>query len=417
MSTLLTIIRKGLRQHALSTAVTSLCVALGTGLVMAVFMISDQATRAFTGGAAGFDGVLGARGSQLQLVLNAVFHLEASPGNIPWSMYRAMKEDPRVSLAIPYAVGDNYKGYRIVGTTEEIFTKFQYRKGQSFQLAEGNFFDPGRREAVIGSVVAQRLGLKVGDIISPYHGLTYDPAMQHGDEYLIVGVLKPTNSPSDRVIWIPIEGIFRMEGHVLRGTGKDYVPEAGVEIPEEAKEVSAVMLKFRNVSAGLALSRMINMQGNAATLAYPVDRVILDLFDRIGWVTRVLTFVAWLTVGLASMAILAAITNTINERRREFAILRSLGARRRLVLGAIVGEGAATAAIGALLAFPVYISVMAVAAAIIREQTGVVLEMFRGGEMLLMAPLVSIVLGALAGLPAALRAYATDVATHLSPTT
>lgn len=417
MGTLLLVIRKGLRQHAFSTVITSLCVALGTGLVMAVFMISAQSTRAFQGGAAGFDAVLGARGSQLQLVLNAVFHLEASPGNIPWSLYQTVAKDPRVKLAIPYAVGDNYKGYRIVGTTEEIFTKFEYQEGQPFKLADGAFFDPGRREAVVGSTVAQKLGLKVGDIIQPYHGLTYDPTHQHDEEYVITGILQPTNSPSDRVIWIPIEGIFRMEGHVLRGTGETYVPEAGQEIPDEAKEVSAVMIKFRSATMGKALSQTINNQGTAATLAWPVDNVILDLFKRIGWVTEVLRIVAWLTVAMASMAILAAVTNTINERRREFAILRSLGARRRLVLGAIVGEGAATAAIGAILAFPVYFAIMGAAAVIIKDQTGVVLDLLNGHRILLYAPLVSVVLGALAGLPAALRAYRTDVSTHLSPTT
>src|SRR4051812_29822584 len=99
--------RRSLRQHALSTAITALSVALAAALVMSVFAINDETYRAFTGGQAGFDAVLGARGSQLQLVLNAVFHLETSPGNIPWTLYTATKNDPRVALAVPYAVGDN----------------------------------------------------------------------------------------------------------------------------------------------------------------------------------------------------------------------------------------------------------------------------------------------------------------------
>src|SRR5260221_14230844 len=123
-------VRRSLRQHALSTAVTVFAAALATGLVMSVFAINAQAYKAFAGGNLGFDAVLGARGSQLQLVLNTVFHLETSPGNIPWEMYTTMQKDPRVALAIPYAVGDNYKGFRIVGTTEEMFTKFEYQKGK-----------------------------------------------------------------------------------------------------------------------------------------------------------------------------------------------------------------------------------------------------------------------------------------------
>ena len=120
------IARKSLAQHRLSTVITVLSVALAAGLVMAVFSIRDQTYDAFTGGPTGFDAVLGARGSQLQLVLNTVFHLETSPGNIPWEMYEAIKRDPNVGLAVPYAVGDNYRGYRIVGTEKSLFTDLEY---------------------------------------------------------------------------------------------------------------------------------------------------------------------------------------------------------------------------------------------------------------------------------------------------
>src|SRR4029453_16644074 len=121
------LVRRSLRHHAVSTLITVVSVALASGLVMAVFAIHQQALAAFTGGPIGYDAVLGARGSQLQLVLNTVFHLETSPGNIPWSLYQEIKNRSTVKLAIPYSVGDNYEGFRIVGTTDEIFTKFEYQ--------------------------------------------------------------------------------------------------------------------------------------------------------------------------------------------------------------------------------------------------------------------------------------------------
>ena len=145
---------KSMAQHALSSLVTIVSVACASGLVLAVYAIQAQAKDAFTTGPTGFDAVLGARGSQLQLVLNTVFHLETSPGNIPWSLYETVKGDARVELAVPYAVGDNYEGHRIVGTTEEMFTKFQYQKGKTFHAETGRFFDPARREAVVGSYVS-----------------------------------------------------------------------------------------------------------------------------------------------------------------------------------------------------------------------------------------------------------------------
>jgi putative ABC transport system permease protein len=295
MSGLSLIVRRSLRHYALSTCITAFSVALAAGLLMAVFSIQAQTFAAFTGGPIGFDAVLGARGSQLQLVLNTVFQLETSPGNIPWSMYQAVKHDPRVKLAIPYAVGDNYFGFRIVGTTTEIFTKFEYQKGKKFTVEPGGrIFDPDKKEAVIGSFVAQKTGLKVGSTFRPYHGLIFDKNMQHPDVYTVVGVLEPTNSPSDRVVWIPIDGMYRMTGHVLRGTGSVYVPKEGVEIPDEDKEVSAVMLNFRNPQIGFMMDQTINKQGNVATLAWPIGTVMADLFDKIGWVNKILGLVAYL---------------------------------------------------------------------------------------------------------------------------
>ena len=411
------IVRRSLRQHALSTLVTAFSVALGSGLVMAVFAIKTQTYQAFTGGETGFDAVLGARGSQLQLVLNTVFHLETSPGNIPWSLYQQIKQDPRVQLAIPYAVGDNYQGFRIVGTTTQIFTDFEYSRGRKFQAAPGGkFFSDGSREAVIGSYVAQETGLQLGSAFNPYHGLVADERQRHKDQYTVAGVLEPTNSPSDRIIWIPIEGVYRMSGHVLRGGGEAFKAQEGETIPDEHKEVSAVMLKLRDPQSGFQLDQTINKQGKVATLAWPIGRVMAELFDKLGWVNRVLELVAYLVVLVAAGSILASVYNTINERRREFAILRALGARRLIVFAVIVTEAAVIALIGSVGGYAVYGGILGMTKIIVNAQTGVVLNVWQMDAMLLLAPLLMLALGALAGLFPAFKAYRTDVAEHLTPT-
>jgi putative ABC transport system permease protein len=405
-----------MRQHALSSAITVVSVGLAAGLTMAVFAINNQTYDAFTGGQVGFDAVLGARGSQLQLVLNTVFHLEASAGNIPWEMYKQIAANPRVELAIPYAVGDNYKGYRLVGTTPDLFTKFRYRTGQGFEVEPGGrFFQADTRDVVVGSYVARQLGLKVGQTINPYHGIQYAESQRHQDQFTIVGVLKPTNSPSDRVVWLPIEAVYRMSGHVLRGTGQIYRPTEGEEIPDENKEVSAVMLKFKSAQAGFILDQQINRQGRVATLAWPVAKVMADLFDRIGWVSRILSMVAYLVMVVAAGSILASIYNTMNERRREFAILRALGARRTTVFSAIVLEAASITFLGALVGYLVYGGILAAAFVVVRDRTGVVLDAFRPDPAMWLVPLAMIALGALAGLVPAFKAYRTDVASNLTP--
>ena len=383
---------------------------------MAVIAIRTQSVSAFTGGPIGFDAVLGARGSPLQLVLNTVFHLETSPGNIPWTMYQAMQNDPRVELAIPYALGDNYYGFRIVGTTTELFTEFEYRKGVRFRThGNGRFFNPNRQEAVLGSFAARKLGLTAGDTFNPYHGLVFDESMRHDEQYVIVGVLEPTNSPSDRVIWIPIEGIYRLEGHVLRGSGEEYVAQPGREIPDAHKEVSAVMLKFRNPQMGFMMDAMINKQGKVATLAWPIGAVMAGLFDKIGWMNQILALVSYLVVLVAAGSILASTYNSINERRREFAILRSLGARRKTVFAVIVLEAASIAALGVIVGFIVYGAIFTSASAIVRSQTGIVLDMLKFHPVFLIAPVCVILLGMVAGTVPAFKAYQTDIATNLTP--
>ncbi|MBK8247398.1 MAG: ABC transporter permease [Gemmatimonadetes bacterium] len=413
---ILRIVLRSMRQHALSTAVTLLSVGLASGLVMAVFSIKEQTYQAFTGGPIGFDAVLGARGSQLQLVLNTVFHLETSPGNIPYSMYTAISADPGVELAIPYAVGDNYEGYRVVGTIPDLFTRFEYTAGRKLALAPGGrVFTMEERGAVVGSFVAQRTGLKIGDTFEPYHGLSGDSTKAHEDEYTVVGILEPSNSPSDRVVWIPLEGLYRMSGHVLRGTGRSYTPVADSTIPPEHLEVSAVMLKLKDPTAGIYLDQAINRTGKSATLAWPIGRVMADLFGKIGWMNNVLAMVAYLVVVVAAGSILASIYNTMNERRREFAILRSLGARRSTVFSAIVLESATITAFGTLVGFLVYGAIIGAAAVIVRAQTGVVLDAFRFDWALVLTPIGMVIVGALAGLVPAFKAYRTDVASNLTP--
>ena len=416
LGTLLLMVRRSLRQHALSTAVTVLSVALAVGLTMSVFAVTAATKDAFTGGQIGFDAVVGARGSPLQLVMNSVYHLETSPGNLPWNVYQTLKKDPMVELAVPYAVGDNYRGWRIVGTTRELFDRLEIRKGQKFATGPGGrFFDETKREAVVGATVAAREGLVPGSVFQAYHGVVFDEATKHAGDYTVVGVLEPTNTPTDRVVFIPMEGVFRMGGHALRGSGKEYVAKAGEAIPDEAKEVSAVLLKLRTPAYGFVLSQTINQQGKVATIAYPVATEIANLFDKLGWVVRILELTAYLVVVVAAGSILASLYNTMNERRREFAILRALGARRATVFSAIVLESTAIAGLGCVVGLAFYAGLLAVAANVVRRETGVVLDVLALHPAVWAVPVAMTVLGAFSGLLPAWNAYRTDVAENLSP--
>jgi len=400
--TLWLIVFKSLRHHALSTLVTAFSIALAGGLLMSVWSVKAQSQATFTGVNAGFDAVLGARGSKLQLVLNAIFHLEASPGNLAWQDFLDIQKNPNVELAVPIAVGDNYRGYRLVGTTLDLFNRAEHAPGKHFTVTPGGrLFDPSLREAVVGSFAARKLGLKPGDTFHPFHGLIFDEKNQHSETYVVVGLLKPSNTPADRVIWISLEGIQKMSGHD----------------PKAATDISAVLVKLRAGSAiaGFQMDMMYNKQGNRLTFAWPIGRVMAELFDKIGWFDRVLALVSYLVAVVATASILAGIYNSMNERRREIAILRALGAHRLTIFSAILLEAASISALGMALGFGFYALIVALVAEIMRAQTGVVLEPFKFNPVMLWAPAALIILGALAGVVPALKAYRTDVAENLAP--
>lgn len=399
---LLLMVRRSLGQHALSTAVTAGSIALAGGLLMAVWVTRDQAQRTFTGMTTGFDGVLGARGSKLQLVLNGIFHLESSPGNLAWADYLDIRNHPALELAAPIAVGDNYHGFRIVGTTPEFFERAEAAPGRRFGVAKGGrWFDPERREAVIGSFAARKLGLKLGDTFHPFHGLIFDETKQHSEVYLVVGVLEPSNSPADRVLWTPLAGVQKMSGHD----------------PSAASDVSAVLVKFRagSPAAGFQLDMLYNRQGKRLTFAWPIGLIVAELFDKISWFDRVLELVAGLVALVASAFVFASLYSSMNERRRDLAILRALGARRMTVFWATLLEAAAMATLGMAFAFVVHAAILTAVSTVLRAQTGVVLDPFVLHPVMLWAPASLIGLGALAGIVPALKAYRTPVAENLAP--
>lgn len=398
----LLIVFKSLRFHIVSTLVSAFAIALAGGLLMAVWTVQQEANRAFTGVTGGFDAVLGARSSKLQLVLNSIFHLEESPGNIAAEDVEVITKNPNVEVAVPIAVGDNYQGYRLVGAPLEQLQKVEYDTGKRYTVAApGRAFESDKHEAVVGSFAAQQLGLGLGDTFHPFHGLNFDETKAHSETYTVTGIFEPTGTPADRVIWIPLAGLQRMSGHD----------------PRTATDASAVLLKLRsaNAMAGFQMDQLYNKRGNKLTFAWPIGSILAKLFDKIAWFDRVLTFVSYLVVVVATASILASIYNSMNERRREIAILRALGAGRGTVFSAIVAESAAIATIGMIFAYGIYAAIVLVASGIIRAQTGVVIDPIKFNAMMAIAPAGIIGLAALVGIFPAVKAYRTDVAGGLVP--
>lgn len=219
---------RSLQQRALASTLTSISMALGVALVACVLVIYAAINESFQNAPQGYNLIVGAKGSKLQLVLNTVYHLSSPIENLPYAYYKEFTEGrfaPYVEKVVPVCLGDNFEGYRVVGTVPEMFQvgpqpdaegeTYAYRRGRwlRYEFAEGrNFRHDGFFEAVIGAEVARRTGLKVGSTFRPTHGVADELGHEH-DAFTVVGVLRRTGTPNDRALFVNMEGFYLLEGH------------------------------------------------------------------------------------------------------------------------------------------------------------------------------------------------------------
>ncbi|MBI4025138.1 MAG: ABC transporter permease [Verrucomicrobia bacterium] len=459
--TLARIILNNARQRLLSTALTSLSVAVGVALIIAILTIKLVSQERLRVGYSGFDLVIGAKGSPLQLVLNVVYHLDTSPGNIPFSLYEKLAKDSRVKFAVPFSVGDSFQGFRVVGTTDAFLKNFEPRPNQPFELANGRIFrfddaelreamraavERGRKgpassshdaaraghgekerhrvihyEAVLGSAAAEETGLKTGQPFVAAHGIqeSVESGKHEESPWMVVGILKPTGTPADRAIYINLDSFYHIEGHVIEeskplagkadssggGEKKGAAPEAG--------QISALALKLRTPFAVFGLRKQINEAENAQA-AIPAEE-IRKLLAIVGNVDRILLAQAVLIVVVSGIGAGLAMFNSMNERRRDIAVMRALGARRRAIVAIVVGEAALIAGIGGVMGVALGHGAIQVAAPAVRAAIGFAIagSTFHFFEVFVVFGVLLV--GVLAGIGPAVSAYRTDVSTNLSP--
>ena len=390
--------RKGFRQHFFGSLVAAFSIALAGGLFLGTMKIQKQTQTSFANASGGFDAVLGARGSKLQLILNALFHLDASPGNLPWEQYELIKKTPGVEEAYPIAVGDNYLGYRLVGTDPELFFEHEWKKGEKYKLRRGRVFSEMAKEALVGSFVADKLNLKIGDKFQPYHGLNFKEDTQHEDVYVVVGLLEATGTPSDKVIWVPIKGIQLMEGHDQ----------------EMAQSVSAVLLSLKGAT-GFNLEIRYNRQGNQATFAWPVAATLASFFDKMNWFRGVLEVIAYVIAAVGILMVASTMHSSLNMRKRDFAILRSLGSGRLILTGVIFGHSLIISVLGVLGSLLIMQGIGLITQGIIVEETGVLLDGMNLQLQDLWVIMAIIFSGLVGGLGAAVNAYRSELVDLLQP--
>ncbi|MFM7206082.1 MAG: ABC transporter permease [Planctomycetaceae bacterium] len=457
---LLGIAWRNIRQRLLTSGLTALSLALGVALVVATLVIGDVVTQAFRSGSGlGYNIIVGAKGSPLQLVLNSVYLVSKPIENVPWTFYEeflpaearpdgvAGRYAGSVQTAVPICMGDYFRGFRVVGTSAAHFDRLTHggppaalprwlgrllgrpvvaAAARPFAFAAGRTFrDDEFFGGVLGSEVAARLGLKVGDSFAPTHGA--DDGLVH-DPFTVSGILARTDTPVDRGVYVNMEGFYLQEGHakpvdgmpVERRTGRGSAPEVPPPpLPREQREVTAILVETVSQPGlpaeltAMALKTQIN-EGRDGQAAEPIREisVLLGLFVRP--LQLLLLLVTTLVVIVSAIGILVSMIGSALERSRDVAVMRALGARRGQVLATVLIEAVILALGGGLAGWVLGHGIVAAIGPLITTNAGVsasLLSAAPAAELLLVPALI--LLAIFAALVPALAAYRTDVARWL----
>lgn len=393
-----------LRARPLNTALNLLLLALGAGTIVLLLLAARQVEERMGRDARGIDLVVGAKGSPMQLILSTVFHVDAPTGNVPLAEARKIAEHRAVKQAIPLALGDSFRGFRIVGTTHD------YVEHYGGRLAAGRLWEKPM-EAVLGAEAARATGLGVGGRFVGVHGFA-EGGEEHGDfPYTVVGVLAPTGTVLDRLVLCNVESVW----FVHTSPDKSEDPQATLaSLREDEQEITAMLVRYASPIAAATLPRLVNASGalQAASPAYESAR----LFRMIGVGVDVLRAFALVLVAAAGLSIFIALYNAMEERRYDLAVMRMLGATPGRLVRLVLLEALVLAVAGALLGL--------VLGHLAAEALGVLLAAANQpavtGRYWLAAELWIVALAAAVGLAAGLlpawRAYRTDIAATLSQT-
>ena len=383
-------------------------ISLSVMLLLGVERVRTQARAGFAHTISGTDLVVGARTGPAALLLHAVFRIGSATNNLSWASYQEIARHPRVLWTIPLSLGDTVGGFPVLGTTGDYFRHYQYAGRRHLELGAGTVFDDVY-DAVLGADVAQELNLRLHDALVIVHGAVDVEDARHSDKpFRVVGILRKTGTPVDRTVHVSLAGLEAI--HVdwqsgMRAPGAPVSAEDARRYDLTPRSITAFLVGLDSRTAVFHVQRFINEYRNEPLLAVLPGVVLQELWDTIGVVEQALLAVSGLVAVVGLSGMVTALLTGLNERRREMAVLRSVGARPRHVLALIVGEATALSAAGLALGFALLYLGLFVARSFIQTQLGLWMEIGLPTlhEWLLLA--IVLLAGVVAGLWPALRAY------------
>ncbi|MAK86983.1 MULTISPECIES: ABC transporter permease [Stutzerimonas] len=343
-----------LNNRRFTALLTVFAIALSVCLLLAVERVRNETRASFASTISGTDLVVGARSGSVNLLLYSVFRIGNATNNIRWDSYQRFAEHPRVAWAIPISLGDSHRGYRVMGTNTAYFEHYRYGRKQPLLLADGRAFESDPFEVVLGAEVASALGYKLDDSIVLAHGVARVSLVQHDDKpFRVVGVLQRTGTPVDRTLHISLAGMEALHvdwqnGMPARGAARIDAEQARA-LDLQPQQITAVLLGLNSKIATFTLQREINQYRGEPLLAILPGVAMQELWSLMGTAEKALFVVSLFVVLTGLIGMLTAILTSLNERRREMAILRSVGARPWHIAALLIIEAFGLALAGTLL--------------------------------------------------------------------
>jgi putative ABC transport system permease protein len=402
----------------LTLGLTLVAITLSVVMLLGVERLRSEAHRSFSLSVSGTDLIVGARTSPVQLMLYSVFRIGEATNNIGWASYQKIAANPMVAWAVPISLGDSHHGFPVIGTAPAYFEHFRYGDARHLTIVEGKPFN-GTFDVVLGAEVAHQLGYAVGDRIVLSHGMGDAGLPEHGDKpFTVTGILAPTGTPVDRTLHIGLEGITAIHLDWVGGA-----PMPGFSIPGEyvrkfnltPTDITAVLIGLKNRAAVFRVQRQINEDKIEPLLAAMPGVALEQLWQVVGVAEQALIAVSAMVVLVGLSGMMAVLLASLNERRREIAILRSVGARPADIVLLILGESLLVTLAGMFSGLLILFAASALLAPWVQANYGISIQpvILSVEELKLLAGMLAV--SAFAGLVPGLRAYRMSLVDGLMP--
>lgn len=399
---------KSLLNRRGTVLLTVFTIAISTALLVGVERLRGEARSSFSSTLSGTDLIVGARAGTVQLLLYSVFRMGEPTANVSWTTYREIAAAPTVAWTVPLSLGDSHRGYRVLGTTDAYFEHYRYGARQSLRFREGKPFE-GIYDAVLGSEVASKLGYELGQEVVIAHGIGRVSFSDHDDKpFTVAGILAPTGTPVDRTVHVSLAAIEAIHLDWQSGTrlpGRSISAEEALKQDLTPKTITAFLVGLKSRVATFALQRQINEYRAEPLTAILPGVALQQLWSLTGVAENALRIVAACVVVVGLLGMLTALLTTLNERRREMAILRSVGARPRTVMGLLVLESATLTLAGIALGIVLLYAIIGALRGVAASRFGLFLGLGPPSAAELTALVAILCAGLLVGLLPAWLAY------------